>query len=232
MLGVGSSAAQEVEGIVFDARTKQRVSRVFVLNTNNDEGGYNNTRGEFKIRAQPGDTLIAAAEGYFADTLIVKDQQMVMLYLQRTSIRIQEVTVLAHKNPEELLRENKIAYSSAYSKGATGDFLTVGPSGSGLSIDALYSLISREGRNARRLQAIIQRDYEQAVIDYRFTTDLVGKTTGLKGSVLQDFMRQYRPSYQFVLFSNDYNLASYIKSSFEQYKRNPTARRLPPRPIL
>ncbi len=228
----GQERGSTINGIVFDVQTKQRVSRVFLFNVNNDEGGYNNLKGEFQIQATRGDTIVAAAEGYLPDTLIVSNQPTEMLYLQRASIRIKEVTVLAHKNPDDLLKENQREYSTAYSKGATGDFLTVGPGGAGLSIDALYSLISREGRNARRLQAIIQRDYEQAVIDYRFNPELVSQATGLKGDTLRDFMRQYRPSYFFVLFNDEYQLVTFIKESFEQYKRNPSARRLPPLPRL
>lgn len=217
----------EVQGIVFDQQTKQRISRVFVYNAANDDGGYNNTKGEFSVKAKPGDILIAASEGYFPDTLIVGDKSILVFNLKRSSIRIQEVSIIARRNPDDILREQQREYSTIYSKGSGGSLLGVGPTGSGLNIDALYKLISREGKNARRLQEIIERDYREAVIDYRFTPELVGHTTGLKGQALQDFMLKYRPSYFFVLGSNDYNLVIYIKSSFAQYKRNPHVERLP-----
>src|SRR5690606_39343391 len=89
--------------------------------------------------------------------------------------------------------------STAYARGSPGSILSVAPTGAGVSIDALYKLISREGRNARRLQEIIEEDYRESVIDYRFTPELVSRATGLTGEALRDFMRQYRPSYLFVL---------------------------------
>lgn len=223
-------AQTEVQGIVFDKTTKQRISRVFVYNAANDEGGYNNTKGEFFVKASPGDVLIAASEGYFPDTLVVSNKSTLVFNLKRSSIRIQEVSIMARRNPDDMLREQQREYSTIYSKGSGGSLLSVGPTGSGLNIDALYSLISREGKNARRLQEIIERDYREAVIDFRFTPELVEHTTGLEGEALKDFMRQYRPSYFFVLGSNDYNLVIYIKSSFAQYKRNPYVERLPPLP--
>lgn len=232
-LGVRPVAGQDtVQGLVFDKNTKQRVSRVFVYNPSNDEGGYNNTRGEFEIVAKPGDVLIAAATGYHADTLRVGDAKVVVFQLERSSIRIAEVPVVARRSPEERLRENKREYSTAYSRGSPGSILSVAPTGAGVSIDALYKLISREGRNARRLQEIIEEDYRESVIDYRFTPELVSRATGLTGDALRDFMRQYRPSYFFVLSATDYNMVFYIRSSYAQYRQRPSLRRLPPLPKL
>ncbi len=225
-------AQTAIQGIVFDKHTKQRISQVYIYNTGNDEGGYNNTRGEFEITASPGDILIAATKGYLPDTLMVSDKKVVLFNMERSTIWIDEVSVIARRSPEEQLLENKKEFGTAYSKGSAGSIFSVGPTGAGLSIDALYSLISREGKNARRLQEIIEREYRESVIDYRFTPDLVSNVTGLKGAPLADFMRQYRPSYYFVLSSNEYNLIFYIRTSFIQYQRNPEARRLPPLPVV
>lgn len=222
------SAAQKViQGIVFDRQTKQRIAKVYIYNTGNDAGGFVNLRGEFDIHASPGDILVAAVQGYYPDTLVVADKDVVLFNMERSSIWIDEVSVIARRSPEEQLLENKRAYSTAYSKGTTGSIFSVGPTGSGLSIDALYTLISREGKNARRLQEIIERDYRESVIDYRFTPELVRHITGLSGEKLTDFMREYRPSYYFVLSANDYNLAFYIRSSYGRYKQNPNVPKLP-----
>lgn len=230
-LTVGFAVAQTaIQGIVFDNHTKQRISQVYVYNTANDQGGYNNTRGEFSIQASPGDILIAAAKGYHPDTLIVSNQKVVLFNMERSTIWLDEVSVIARRSPEEQLLENKKEYSTAYTKGNAGSIFSVGPSGAGLSIDALYKLISREGKNARKLQEIIERDYRESVIDYRFTPELVSRVTGLTGPTLADFMRQYRPSYYFILGANDYNLAFYIRSALIQYRQNPGARRQPPFP--
>jgi hypothetical protein len=134
---------------------------------------------------------------------------------------------MAKKNPQQDFEQKKIDYETAYKKGNPGPLLSTGNhGGAGLSINALYSLISREGKNARYLQSIIERDYRDAIVDYRFTPQIVESITGLEGDKLGDFMRQYRPGYYFILNSNDYELGVYIKKSFEQYKINPDARRV------
>jgi hypothetical protein len=225
-------AQKHAQGIVLDLETKQRIARVYIYNANNDAGDYNNTKGEFSIVGKPGDVLIAAVEGYFPDTLTVVENRTHIFQLKRSSIRIQEVSIVVRRSPEELLKERQREYSTAYSKGERGPLLTSGTNGSGLSIDALYRLISREGKNARRLQEIIERDYRESVIDYRFTPELVSRTTGLTGEKLADFMFQYRPNYYFVLGSNDYNLVFYIRTSYAKYLQNPHANRLPTLPSV
>jgi len=221
-------AQKEINGIIYDKDTKQRVAKVYVYNTNNDKGTFNNLKGEFHLNVSPGDVLIAATEGYFPDTLSVKDESTLLFFLKRSSIMLKEVSIVARKSPEETLQRNKEDYNTAYRKGDPGSLLSVGNSGAGLSIDALYSILSRQGKNARYLQEIIERDYQIDIIDYRFTPELVSASTGLKGDSLDDFMIQYRPSYYFILASNDYSLALYIRSSYQEYKRSPNARRLPP----
>jgi hypothetical protein len=221
-------AQQEIDGIVFDTDTKQRVAKVYIYNTSNKTGTFNNLKGEFRLKASPGDVLIAATEGYYPDTLTLRAEPTILLFLEKSSIMLREVSVVARRSPEELLRQRQEDYNTAYSKGDPGSLLSVGNSGAGLSIDALYSILSREGKNARYLQEIIERDYQNDIIDYRFTPELVSANTGLKAEALVDFMQQYRPSYYFILNSSDYELAMYIRSSYKQYQRNPAARRLPP----
>jgi hypothetical protein len=103
-----------------------------------------------------------------------------------------------------------------------------GGGGAGLSINALYSLLSREGRNARQLQKIIERDYRDAMIEYRFTRTLINRVIGISGSKLLDFKQQYKPGYYFIIQANDYELIEYIKKSYASYLDNPAAYRLQP----
>ncbi len=222
-----------VEGIVFDRDSKQRISRVYIYNLRTHKGFYNNTKGEFTTTAAAGDTLVAAVHNYLVDTLTIHSQKTVLFYLKRNSILLKEVTVTdSAKTPRDRLRQIKKEYKDIYRRGDPQDLLNVGGSnslgGAGLGIDALYSLLSKEGKNARYLQEIIERDYKEMIINYRYTKSLVGGVTGLSGDDLVDFMQQYRPSYYFILDASDYALLSFIKDSFKQYQKDPSANRLPP----
>ncbi len=234
-MSAGELLAQDkpFQGIVFDMDSKQRLTRVYIYNTRTGQGFYNTTKGEFKTTARTGDVLVAALQGYGVDTISIKSESTLLFYLRRNSIQLQEVVVRdSIKTPSDQLKQAQEEYSTIYSKGAVKDVFTVGGSngggGAGLSINALYNLLSKEGKNARLLQKIIERDYRDAMIEYRFTKTLLNNVTGLSGAKLTDFKQQYKPGYYFIIEANDYELIQYIQKSYLSYLENPAANRLRP----
>lgn len=220
-------AQKSAEGIVFDKETKQRVGRVLLTNTTKGEKIFNNSRGEFHINATVGDIIISTKEGYFSDTLIYQDEPVLIIYLKRSSIYIDPVTVVAKKTADQILNERKRDYKKAFSLADPGSLISVGNTGAGLSIDAVYNYFSREGKNARRLTKYFQKEYENNIIEMRFSRELVRSTTGLEGEALDNFMVRYKPSYEFVIVANHYEMVSYIKSKYEFFKFVPYIRPLP-----
>ncbi len=225
-------AQEPVQGIIFDRDSKERLTRVYIYNTRTHKGFYNNSRGEFYTDAAKGDTLVAALQGYRVDTATVKTQNTILIYLKRLTIILKDVTVTDTLNtPAGQLAKNKKEYEDIYRKGNSKDLLKIGGGnnvGVGLSIDALWSLFSREGKNSRYLQQILERDYREAMIDYRYTSTVVSKATSLTGKKLADFMQQYRPTYYFIAEANDYALIGFIRTSYQKYLKDPSSRRLPP----
>lgn len=221
-----------VPGIVFDGDGQQRVGKVFLKNDRTKENTFNNARGEFEMNVSLGDLLIASKEGYYTDTIKYTGQQVFMIYLKRTSIYIPEVKVVARRSPEDILATRKEEFNKAYKLADPGSVFSVGPTGAGLSIGSIYNMLSREGRNARRLTRIIQREYEENVIDAKFTPDLVHNLTGLSGEHLTNFMNNYRPTFYFVMAATPYELTAYIRSKYEIFKLNPNLRFLPKLPDI
>lgn len=236
LLLVGTiSFAQErvVEGVVFDRDSKLRLARVFVYNTRTERGIYNNAKGEFKLIAQKNDVLVARLEGFTSDSVKVTSNGDVVFYLRRNSIRLKEVVIRDSViNPSKRFQEIQNEYRDIYRKGNVSDIFNIGggngQGGVGLSIDALYSLFSKEGKNARLLQKTIDRDFKNLVIDYRYTPALIQQVVGLTGAKAKDFMLQYRPAYSFVLEANDYEMIRFIQEAYRRYQQNPGAYRLPP----
>jgi hypothetical protein len=221
--------AKNVEGIVFDSNTKERIAKVNVVDISTQASIYNNLQAEFKLPAQKGDLLVFTKEGYFNDTLKVSDEPMVAIYLKRTSIPLKDVYIRGRfLTPQNQLELNKQLYNKAYGSLADHDLLSVGRDGAGLSIDALYNMLSREGRNATRLREVIDRDYHDNVVDARFNRTTVAAITGLKDAQLTDFMFKYRPGYYFVMEASDYEFIKYIRNNYRRYQRNPKAYSLPP----
>lgn len=225
-------AQKKIEGIVSDFHTKQRISKVTIRNVRTNEEVYNNTKGEFSILAEKGDALIATSREYFPDTVVVSMSPVILFHLKRESIYIDEVSVLAKKDPDEILKKAKTDYEKAFRLSESGDLFSVGQNGAGLSINSIYSLFSREAKNAKRLKKLIENDYKDNVIEYKFSTQLVSRTTGLTGDELDKFRRIFKPSYFFIISCTQYELTNYIKDCYQKYQKNPSRYFIEPLPTI
>lgn len=226
-------AQKPVQGFVVDKDSKLRLAKVYVYNSSNDEGWYNNNKGEFTSVVKPGDTLFAALSGYAMDTVVYRSQSAIVFQLRSLGIKLKEVNIYGKvKTPQELYKSKLEEYKQTLAKGSSKDLLNLGANGVGLGIDAIYNLLSREGKNARHLQSILEKDYKEQVIDYRFRANFIMGLVPIKEENLQDFMTQYRPTYNFVLSASEYAFIQFIKNSYASYKRNPAMFRLPVLPKL
>jgi hypothetical protein len=230
----GHAFAQEkVEGIVFDHDTKERVAKTSIRDTTTGKTFFNNLKGEFKIDAKTGDVLVFNKEDYFADTLTLKNTNNLLVYLKRTAIPLREVTIKdTMHTPQQRLAAVQKEYSYIYGSSTYNNPLSSIPGGgAGISLDALYNAFSRTGRDRMHLQGVIQQDYEQNVIDYRFNKSYVGNITHLKDPDLTDFMRRYRPSYFRVTTDTEYEFITYIRTSLKRYQRNKRNYNRPVQPL-
>ena len=219
-----------VAGLVFDKTTKERIAKVNIRNLRNGQSVYNNLKAEFKIMAQPGDALVFSKLNYFNDTIKVQANGDMAVYIKAKSIVLKEVnvrdTVLTAQQKLELTKKD---YTKIYGSLAHRDLLSLSPgSGAGISIDAIWNMLSRSGRNAEHLRELIEQDYKLNFIDQRYNKKLVEQLTGLQEPQLTNFMTRYRPSYYMVSTASDYEFASYIKSNYKRFLRNPNAVTLMP----
>jgi len=221
---------QHVDGIVFDKETKERIAIVNVLNVTTGHSVYNDLKGQYTIDARIGDVLIFSKQYYFSDTVKVLNYDSQAVYLKRSSIQLPQVDIHDKAvTPEQRLAATKRDYTKIYGVLSDKDLLSVSPGdGAGISIDALWNMFSREGKNAQHLRDEIQEDYYQNVIDYRFNRSLVSNITGLKDGQLTSFMQRYRPGYWFVVNASDYDFDTYIKANYKRYLRRPRAYNLQP----
>ncbi|MBS7565593.1 hypothetical protein KHS38_14365 [Mucilaginibacter sp. Bleaf8] len=225
----GFSQNKPVEGIVFSKATKERIAKVNVRNLRNGQSVYNTLKADFKINAQPGDLLVFSKLGYYSDTIKVQNGNDLAVYLRQSSIMLKDVNIRdTLMNPQRKLALTRKEYSKAYGSDSYRDILSLGPGGAGISIDALWNMLSRRGRNAEHLQQIIARDHQQDIIDYRFNKTFVQQITGLQDPQLTNFMARYRPSYYLVTTANDYDFINTIKANLKRFQRYPDLVTMPP----
>ena len=99
---------------------------------------------------------------------------------------------------------------------------TVAPqygAGVGFDLDEIINMFRfKRNKSMASFQKRLLQDERDKFIDHRFSKALVIRLTKLSGNELDSFMRLYRPPYQFVLLSSDYDFQKYIKDSFTRYK--------------
>jgi len=233
VLTLASAQKKTVDGFVVDKESKLRLAKVYIYNSHNDEGLYNNNKGEFSTQASVGDTLFAVLQGYGLDTVVYKGNKAIYFQLKPLAVQLKEVSIIGSSiTPKERYEQQIREYKYATDRGSSKDLLNLGSRGVGLGIDAIYNLLSRKGRNARHLQEILERDYKEDIIDYRYNPAFVGRVLRIKDFELKDFMQQYRPSYDFVLMASDYAFIVFLRNNYASYKRNPKALRLKPLPQI
>lgn len=226
-------AQTTVSGIVFDKNSNARIARVSVTNLTSGRAVYNTFKGEFSIQAKVGDKLAFVQSEHFSDTVSVKNFEPMAIYLKPVAIQLMEVTVKGKNlTPEKQLENTKREYSKIYGSSANPDLLSVGNGGVGFSIDAIYNAFSKSGRNAEKLKGIIDAEYKQKVIDYRFNKAFVQGITHLEEPKLTDFMQKYRPGYYLVTTAGDYEFVSYIRTNLKRYLRRPRSYEIAPLPEI
>lgn len=218
-----------ISGFVVDKDSKLRLAKVYLYNANNGQGIFNNNKGEFSLNIKPGDTIFAALQGYAMDTVVYKSQNFILFQLKSLAILLKEVPIYGKSaTPKDRYSRIVKDYKYALDRGNTKDLFNLGLGGVGLGIDAIYNLLSRQGKNARFLQKILEADYKESIIDYRYKPEYVKSVLGIADEAkLTDFMGQYRPTYQFTLTASDYSFVLFLRNSYASYKRNPAMFRLP-----
>ena len=97
---------------------------------------------------------------------------------------------------------------------------SIGPSGAGIDINELIrSFQFRKNRSTMAFRERLILQEQEKFIDHRFSPTLIRRLTGLEGEELKAFVVRYRPTYEFALFTSEYDFQLYIKTSAEKFRK-------------
>jgi hypothetical protein len=191
------------------------LSGATIKNLNSKTLDITNENGKFELALKPGDTVSASYIGFNTETFIFRNQSPLLITLKAAPNMLGEVFIRANMSPLEKFKKNQANYKQIYRIGDDSHVISLagglGVAGIAINIDALYSALSKEGKDARRLQKTLIRDYHSDIVDSRFTKSLVVKLTGYEGQQLESFMINNHPSYEFIKNASDYDIIQYIK---------------------
>lgn len=212
-----------VSGTIFDITKYIPLEAVSIL-SNSGAGTVSDSMGRYSIILNENDSIwfsyLNRPTPKYAVHHIPPGQHF-DVSLHVNAVELKEVRVMAPNYRLDSIR-NREEYAKAFNFRKPGLSSSINPATGGVGLDLNELIQSFQFRKNRRMLAFQSRllqEEEERYIDSRFSRALIIKLTGLKGKDLDDFIRNYRPTVEFIENTTDYELQSYIKQSYSHYQR-------------
>jgi len=173
-----------------------------------------NDIGEFKITANPRDTLELSNDLFETKEVVADDSHTTIAFLNKI-IALKEVVIKENSLKKDLVETQQIYRSK-------GVFYTGTPHYYYLFLKPMtfiYENFKGEVINARRFKKAAIRDLEGQEISMRFNKQIVQNNIPLNDTQVGNFVSKYWPSIQQVRNWSDYDIFRYIKRSYEDFKK-------------
>ena len=130
--------------------------------------------------------------------------------------------VIVFSNYHQDSAENRLAYSKIfdYNKPTIRSTYTPGSS-AGFDLDELINIF-RFRRNKQNLQfqkRLVEQE-EDRYVDYKFNKRFLKRVTGLDSLPLEKYIKEFRPSYQFITSITELEFYEYINYTSENFKKD------------
>ncbi|MDR2282967.1 MAG: hypothetical protein LBE37_07160 [Sphingobacterium sp.] len=155
-------------------------------------------------------------------TLLLKDghARYDSVFLTKKGIVLEEVLIKANgANTKlrnlEILKTDLNKKNGIYYEGRP-PLALLNPFG-GKPITFFYELLSKGGRQARKMKSTIQTEYEHNEIDEIFNATTIRTVIDIDDSQLERFILQFRPTLEEARSWSVYDFQVYVKKSFESF---------------
>lgn len=202
-----------VKGAILEKGNSIRIALVQITNKRTQQGTGSNDLGLFKLQVSVGDTLEIIKRNFTTQHIIITSDKDLLVYLERSTIILDNVIVRGQTKKQELdeiKREYKRKGSFYGGKPPILAYFFK-------PLTAIYELIGKTPRNARRFGRYYETEIQQSLIDRFFNDYLVSKNTALTGKDFEKFMVDYRPEYEKAKNWNQYDAIKYIKASEKKF---------------
>lgn len=219
-----SFAQYKVKGHVYDSSRTYPIELVTVQ-TSAGRMTMTDSNGHYSIDVAEKDSLWFSFLGKPTPkypVLKIADVNQFDIALRLKNDVMKEVRIKT-RNYKEDSAQNRKDYAKAFNfrKPSFGTMTSVTSSGVGFDIGEIIRLFQfRKNRNMEKFRERLEQEERDKFVDHRFTKGLVKRLTGItKDEELSDFMRKYRPTYEFVAGTSDYDFQFFVKIAYEEYKK-------------
>lgn len=222
-LGGAASAQYRVQGTVYDSSRLFPLEAVSVLSTSGG-GTFTDANGYYSITVSDTDSLWFSYLGKPTMKFPVAkigDLSQFNLSLQ-VRVTVMQDLKIRPRNYRQDSAQNREDYAKAFNfqKPNMGTMTNMGPAGAGIDVNELIRAFQfRKNKSMERFRDRLVAQEQEKYVDYRFSKALVRRLTGLTDTELEKFMNTYRPTYEFTVYSNDYDFQLYIKEAYKMYSK-------------
>jgi hypothetical protein len=223
-----ATAQYRVKGHVYDSTRTYPIERVTVQSTGGQMAMTDST-GAYSISVAERDSVWFSYLGkptprYPVLKIANVLQFDIALHLKPDVMR--EVKIKT-RNYKEDSAQNRRDYAKAFNfqKPSLGTMTSVTSSGVGFDVQEIIRMFQfRKNKSMERFKERLEQEERDKFIDRRFSKGLVKRLTGVeKEEELGDFMRRYRPTFDFTAGTSDYDFQYFIKIAFQEYKKTKAA---------
>ncbi len=222
MLIAGGVRSQiTVRGTVYDSSRLFPLEAVSVLTTSG-RGTYTDADGMYQIVVNEKDSIWFSYLNKPTMKFAVARIQNVYQFDISLQIHIPVMKEIRLKPRDYRLDsiQNRRDYERIfnYEKPNIATMTNIGPTGAGIDLEQLIALFQfRKNKRTLAFQDRLINEEKEKYVDHRFNKQIVRRLTNLDGDSLDLFMTFYRPPYDRVVNSSDYELQRYIQVSHQRF---------------
>ncbi len=201
----------QLKGVIMENSSSNRIALSEITNKRNRFVVGSNDLGIFQIKAVIGDTLLVVKRDFGDKEIVIVSQQDIVIRMNRTTLNT--VNIYGQTKKEEMNEikqdfRNKGSYYAGKPPLLSYIFTP---------LTALYELVGKTPKNARRFNRYYNNEMQQTQIDAFFNEELIKKNTPLEGKDLENFMLNYRPEYEKAKNWTSYDAIKHIRDSYAKY---------------
>lgn len=216
LLSYTSIAQTKIEGVVKDWETELPIANVNIRNIFTSEIVRTDSQGKFSITIEKGQLIECTHVSY--DILRVRIQsetapKFYNLVMRLNSKKLNEIFVLNKDNVNykkdsiQRAKDYKLILDKPKKEDTDWRILAV-------------EYLSKKRRQEFAFVKNFNKFEQEKYIDYKFDPKKLERWTGLRDKDLLEFMRQYRPSYEYLRSTNDYDYYVYLKRCLKEFCPN------------
>lgn len=227
----------KISGVIYDTKSSERIPYVHIIDVSRNAGTSADDNGNFSFSTSQGDTIKFTAIGY-NDLYMVLDDSIQnnsyqVIRLEPKAYLLESMDFYANDPMKGFyLRDiprDTIRIGGGGAKGGYGSsYWNVSPSGGSGYITAFANLFNDKAQQEKKLHKILEQErilkaaeeneiVQQKTAEEKYNRELVSRITDLKGEALESFIREFKPSRNFIVRATSYEIALQIVESYREY---------------